>query len=146
MQAVRQLGDAPSAESLAHFRTVVRAYAEDWPITRAHFPLQQCGLTLDDIAYCNVVRCRTKKDAAPGPRLVGACVSTHFERWLDLLEPQLVVFIGRWAADRGAAACARRDIEFLWLSRQRNLQREDRLDGITAVVNAVQRAVAVPPA
>lgn len=146
MEALRQLGQTPSPETLNHFQDVVRAYAEHWPITRAHFPLQQCGLSLDDIAYCNVVRCRTTRDAAPGPRLVGACVSTHFEQWLDLLKPRLVVFIGRWAADRGAAACARHDdIEYVWLSRQRNLAREDRVNGIAAVVDAVRRAAAIPP-
>jgi len=145
MEALRQLGRTPTPETLTQFQDVVRAYAEDWPITRAYFPLQRCGLTLDDIAYCNLVRCRTTSDAAPGPRLVGACVSTHFDQWLMRLAPRLVVFIGRWAADRGAAACARQKLEFVWLSRQRNLPTEARETGIAAVVDAVRRAAAVSP-
>lgn len=143
MEALRELGRTPSPATHAHYATTVRAYAEHWPITRAHFPLARCGLTLDDIAYCNIVRCRTVADAAPGPRVMGTCVVTHFEHWLGRLAPRLVVFIGRWAADRGAAACVRNDIEFVWLSRQRNLPTEAREAGIADVVGAVRRAAGI---
>ncbi len=105
MDALRQLGRAPTDEALAHYTATVRAYVEHWPITRSYFPLERCGLTVDDIAYC-AWWCRTEGDAAPGPRLVGTCVATHFEEWLSRLTPRVVVFIGMWAADRGAPACA----------------------------------------
>lgn len=145
MDALRQLGRIPTDAALVHYTATVRAYVEHWPITRAYFPLERCGLTVDDIAYCNLVRCRTDDDAAPGPRLVGACVATHFDDWLTRLAPRVVVFIGKWAADRGAASCVRGDIPFTWVSRQRSLPAEARERWIIEAVAVVRSAGVAHP-
>jgi uracil-DNA glycosylase len=141
MAALRRLGAEPTSESLAAYEATVRDYVEEWPITQAYFPLVECGLTIDDIAYCNLVRCRTTRDAAPGPRLVGSCVATHFELWLERLAPRIVVFIGKWAAERGAAACERRGIPYTWVTRQRSLPGQDRARNRAEVAARVKEAL-----
>jgi len=107
MEARRALGHESKLEALARFDATVRSYVKHWPIMQGHFPLEECRLALDDIAFCNVVRYRTDRDTPPGPRVFGACVATHFDHWLTRLAPRVVSFIGRRAADRGIASCTR---------------------------------------
>jgi hypothetical protein len=79
--ALRALRDRPSTERQREFDAIVREFVPTWPVHGAYFPLQECGLTLDDIAYCNVVRCRTVGNATPSESVARECVMRHFERW-----------------------------------------------------------------
>jgi hypothetical protein len=74
-----------------------------WPVHGKYFPLQESGLTLAEIAYCNLTRCRTKGNAIPSRQMALECAENHFVRWLDLLNPRAIVFNGKWAHDQGAA-------------------------------------------
>jgi hypothetical protein len=64
----------------------------------------------------------------------------HLVRWLDLLEPAVVVFIGKWAHDQGRPRVESRGIPVTFMNRQRSLSTEDRLRNRKAVVELVRSA------
>ena len=109
-------------------------FIPDWPVQRQYFPLAECGLSLADIAYCNFVRCRTvtvpgKPPPQPHDDRAKMCRKQHFERWLDLLNPKAVVFIGKWASDPergGGMVCDARGIPWTFVNRSKGLTGPER--------------------
>ena len=57
--ALRPLRDEPSVARYRELSSVLESFVPRWPVHGSYFPLQECGLTLQDIAHCNIVRCRT---------------------------------------------------------------------------------------
>jgi uracil-DNA glycosylase len=100
--------------------------------------LEESGLTLEEIAYCNIVRCRTIGNAQPSARMAKECASVHFARWLDLLEPRAIVFIGMWAQDIGATYALARRIPFDFMNRHRSLPSADRVENRERVAAFIQ--------
>ena len=141
-RALRAVRDQPDAPTFEHLREVLERFVPSWPIHGSYFPLAECGLRLDEIAYCNVVRCRTLENAPPSSRLASECVSAHFGPWLDLLAPIAVVFLGMWAFRNGVAATAQRGISSSCVNRDRSLTSEQRALNRTEVVAFVQRHLA----
>lgn len=137
--ALRKLRHAPTIESYAHLHSMVRQFVPRWPVHGSYFPLDECGLTLDEIAYCNLVRCRTVGNHAPSAQMTTTCVR-HFGRWLELLQPCVVVFIGKWAHDRGMQEVQSRGIPFAFINRQRSLSTEDRTRNRKRVVETIKNA------
>jgi hypothetical protein len=80
------LRDAPTPDNYARLHDITGRSMAEWLIHAAHFPLKECGLELADIAYFNLVWCRTIGNAAPDKAMVEAC-RAHFARWLYLLKP-----------------------------------------------------------
>lgn len=142
MAALRSLGDNPTEVHYKKLATVLTGLIPQWPIHGNYFPLPDCGLTLDDIAYCNIVRCRTTNDHPPGQALTSACVSEHFSRWLQILQPRVVIFIGRWAYERGIAVVAAAGIPHTFMNRQRSLASAERTANRAAVVALVRARMA----
>jgi uracil-DNA glycosylase len=140
--ALRSLRDAPTSESYEHLEAVLASFIPQWPVHGNYFPLRECGLTLNDIAYCNAVRCRTRDDRAPNKLLTSTCISHHFIRWLELLQPRVVVFIGKWAAQQGGAYVAAAGIPYAYMNRQRSLSSNERTENRESVVQLVRGAVA----
>ncbi len=140
--ALRALRDTPNEAAFQQLRAQLESFIVRWPVHGNYFPLRECGLSLDDIAYTNVVRCRTLGDAAPSSAMTSNCVATHFERWLDVLAPRVVVFIGKWAADHAREPVASRGIPFAYMNRQRSLSGAERRANRDAVVEAVLSALA----
>src|SRR5688500_13887983 len=60
MNALRELRDRPSAVSWDTFWSEMSTFVPHWPLHGRHFPLAECNLEIDQIAYTNIVRCRTK--------------------------------------------------------------------------------------
>jgi uracil-DNA glycosylase len=135
--ALRSLRDQPSESNYRELHAVLLRFVPKWPVHGRYFPLNDCHLSLDDIAYFNVVRCRTHIDAKPSANTVNRCLNTHFGRWLDALAPRVVVFIGKWAADQAAGEVERRGIPFVFINRQRSLSSEKRTENRRAVVRLV---------
>jgi len=125
--ALRRVRDERSLESLGQLQTVLRGFVPSWPVHGNYFPLEEAGLELDEIAYCNVVRCRTEGNAAPSSRMIAECQS-HFERWLDLLRPRAIVFIGKWAHDQSSRLALERQIPCDFMNRERSLSSEARTE------------------
>ena len=124
--ALRVLRDEPTQERYSELAIVLRKFIPQWPVTTNYFPLAECKLSLEDIAYCNVIRCRTANDERPTQYLAGQCVGEHFVRWLGHLAPNVVVFIGKWAWEQGRGSVASLGIPCSYMNRQRSLSAADR--------------------
>lgn len=134
--ALRALRDEPSRSEYEQLRAVLRDFIPTWPVHGSYFPLAECGLRLDEIAYFNLVRCRTMHDRAPNARLVEAC-SSHLRQWLVQLAPRVVVFIGKWAWERGRPAVEAAGIPCAYMNRQRSLASEARAANRQEVIRLV---------
>lgn len=117
---------------------VLLDFVPEWPVAGNYFPLNECRLRLDDIAYFNVVRCRTHSNSIPGSYVVRNCLE-HFERWLDQLQPRVLVFIGKWAHDAAAELATRRSIPVAFMNRERSLSSFERSRNRQEVVELVRR-------
>ena len=119
---------------------VLLEFVPDWPVSGNYFPLAESGLRLTDIAYFNVVRCRTVNNSAPSTNLTRNCLE-HFDRWLDLLQPRVVVFIGKWAYDIASESAIRRDIPVTFMNRMRSLSADARNANRQSVVDLVKHVI-----
>jgi uracil-DNA glycosylase len=136
-EALATLADRPSHTSMMRLQDILTEIIPTWPVQNNYFPLQECNLTLDEIAYCNVVRCRTKGNAAPSKQMTATCISRHFENWLDLLQPGVVICIGKWACDQISPILQKRGIKSCYMNRWRSLPAEDRAANRRDVVACV---------
>jgi hypothetical protein len=123
---LRKLRDEPTPGNFALLASILTSFIPTWPVHGGYFPLAVCGLDLDEIAYCNLVRCRTVENRTPAQQVAKNCTEIHFERWLDLPQPAVVVFIGKWAHDRARSRVESRRIPSGFMNRQRSLSTEDR--------------------
>lgn len=137
--ALRALRDEPTPQRYAELSAILRGFIPHWPVTNNYFPLDECGLTLDDIAYCNIIRCRTIGDRKPNQELARRCVSEHFVNWLRWLAPRVVIFIGKWAWEHGHVAVADAGIPFSYMNRQRSLSSIDRSMNRAEVIALVRQ-------
>ena len=119
--ALRTLRDHPSMDSWSGLRDALIDFVPRWPVTDRHFPLRESGLSLEDIAYCNLVRCRTVNDASPSSKMTAKCAPLHFQHTLDILEPVAIVFIGKWSMNNGNEYAKARSIPFEHIDRNRSL-------------------------
>jgi uracil-DNA glycosylase len=142
-EALRAVGREPNDDAFQRLAVVTAQFVPSWPIHGRYFPLTECGLDLQDIAYCNVVRCRTLMNAMPSDRLAQNCIETHFRRWLTLLKPRAVVFIGKWPHDRAHAATSDLGIPSAYMNRQRSLSTMERDRNRREVVEFVQTALSL---
>jgi len=137
--ALRALRDQPTAANMTKLRSVLDDFIPQWPVHGSYFPLKECGLNLSDIAYFNVVRCRTTKNAQPGKYLVGNC-SDHLGHWLAELDPKVVIFIGKWAHDNAAHLVSARGVPHGYMNRDRSLSTYERKRNRDEVVSLVRSA------
>ncbi len=134
------LRDNPNASSYEELKNILDKIMPTWPVFTKHFPLAECGLELNDVAYINAVRCRTHDNARPSTLITRACVSNHFVRWLDWLEPRVVVCIGKRAHDEIRGLLRERDIPNEFINRQWVLpggERQRDKDRVAALVRRV---------
>jgi hypothetical protein len=140
MMSLRSLLDAEVEDSWERLQALLRTIIPTWPLTGSYFPLAEAGLRLDQIAYCNLVRCRTENNIRPAGLVVSNCID-HFVRWLDCLTPNAVIFIGKWASDRGAHHVRERNIPHLFMNRKRSLSSEARLENREQAVAFIKSIV-----
>jgi hypothetical protein len=137
--ALRELRDQPCAENFHELRLILNDFVPTWPLHGSYFPLTECNLELDQIAYCNVVRCRTRENSTPDEQLAKKCIETHFEHWLDLLNPKVVVFLGKWAHDKAMSVVVKRGIPTGFMNRWRSLSSSLRAANRREIVELVSR-------
>lgn len=149
-QAMRRLRDDPSEANLAALLDIARGFMPSWRIHQDYFPLAECRVSLDDLAYINVVRCRTARfnhkkqkmeDTPPNRRVAEECVATHFTRWVKLLRPRAIIFLGKYAWDYGREVASAMSIPADYLDRERSrpthLRNDDRARVAALVRNHV---------
>ena len=137
--ALRILRDEPTVQRYKELSAVLRTFIPKWPIHGNYFPLDESGLSLEDIGYFNIVRCRTSSNAAPNDCLATKCIGAHFVRWLELLAPKVVVFVGKWAWRKGSSAVSAKGIPCAFMNRQRSLSCTERAENRAQVVALVRQ-------
>jgi hypothetical protein len=140
MRALRKFQVNATPQVMSEFMQVLHEFVPHWPIHGRYFPLNECGLKLDDIAYFNVVRCRTVNNSAPGKGMVVNCLE-HFDRWVDLLNPKLLIFLGKWAFDAASHIPFQREIPCDFINRDRSLSFVKRAQDRARVVALVKQVV-----
>jgi uracil-DNA glycosylase len=143
VKALRTLRDEPTIGHYREVAAILNDYIPQFTI-HSYFVLDQCGLTLDDIAYFNLVRCRTQDNHEPRKVISDAC-SEHFTRWLRLLQPRAIVFIGLLVQRRSAALADAERIPHTAINRSRYLSTEERDENQREVVRFVRRHLSLPP-
>jgi hypothetical protein len=145
MRALQKLQDKPTPQIMSELTQGLHAYVPKWPIHGKYFPLEECGLELDDIAYFNVVRCRTVDNSRPGKGVIVNCLE-HFERWVDLLHPKLLIFLGKWADDVAGQIPAQRGIQYAFINRDRSLNKKELAQDRESIVELVKQVLSFPSA
>ena len=137
--AFTALRENPSSSSLRKLKAVQDRLMPGWRFIGG-FPFDRCGLRLNDVAFTNVVRCRVEV-TPPGKGITKACIDNHLVRWLDWLEPRVVVCIGKWAHDQIGYLVQTRDIRSGFLNQKWNLSGAEREQAVKAVVALVRGAI-----
>jgi hypothetical protein len=138
--ALRAIRNEPTEEVYDTLQSILADFIPQWPVHGEYFPLAECGLSLDDIAYFNLVRCRTVNNSDPGGRIASKCIQEHFTRWLNLLAPRVVIFVGKWAHDKGSRFVSAMQIPYSYINRQRSLSSSERKSNRAEVVALVRNA------
>lgn len=99
-------------------------FMEKWQVTK-YFPIDECNLGLEDIAYFNLVRCRTRNNAAPSRNVTQSCMQ-HSLNWIEMLSPRVVVCIGKHSYDRISYELEKRGIPCCFTNRIRSLDNSAR--------------------
>ena len=131
IRTLQKLQDKPTPQVMSKLTQVLHTFVPKWPIHGNYFPLKECGLELDDIAYFNVVRCRTEENSSPGKGVIGNCLK-HFDAWVDLLHRKVLIFLGKWAFKAAGHIPVQRGIRYAFINRDRSLNKKER-DQIEAV-------------
>ncbi len=140
-EVLRRVADEKSVNAMDALYDILSKIIPTWPVTR-HFPLNDSGLELDDVACCNVVRCRTELNKngdakAPSTDMVRNCLS-HLEVWLDWLQPAAVICVGKWAHERISPLLKSRNIPHSYINRMRSLSSAERQANRDEVVKLVR--------
>lgn len=138
--AMGMLRDDPTVERYWELNAVLKEFMPKWPYLKPYLPLlTECGLSLDDIAYCNVVCCRTSDGEAPGDLVAKQCLETHFVRWVERLEPKVIVFLGKWAWKQARTTVAAKGIPCDYMNRSQSLSADERAKNEKKVVELLRK-------
>ena len=138
--ALRAVRDTPNKHTLNALNRVLLDFVPDWPVSGKYFPLEQCGLSLNDIAYFNAVRCRTQKNLTPGKYIINNCLH-HFRHWVEVLQPHVVIFFGKWAFGKAGHIPIQLGIPCDFMNRDRSLSHAGRLKNHNRVSTLVRNIV-----
>ena len=61
--------------------------------------LTACGMSLDDVYICNILKCRPPNNRDPLPEEEDACME-HLRQQVRIVRPKIIVCLGRIAAKR----------------------------------------------
>lgn len=132
------VSEHPTRRNMVATQKMLERIIPSWPVTGNYFPLARIPLQLKDIAYINVVRCRTNENTAPSKKIVDACIQNHFIHWIEWLNPDVVVCIGKWAHDQVATILGSKAIPHGFVNRRRSLSTFERQDNMDNIVNLVR--------
>lgn len=136
--ALRTLRDDPTPARYKELTAILREFIPKWQVHK-YFPLEESGLALEDIAYCNIVRCRTSGNAEPCELLAQQCVQDHFKRWLTLLAPKIVVFVNKAAWTQGYRFVEAKGLPCPFMNGKRSLSHTGRVANREAVVALIRQ-------
>ena len=138
MQALLTLEAHRNVPAYFRFHITLLKFMYDWPIYRDSFQLDEYGLDLEDIAFCNVVRCRTDKNGTPSKSLTQNCIKEHLVSFIDIIEPKVIVCIGKWVFDQLNPILSVRNITTTYINGDRSLTSAERAQNRKTVVEIVR--------
>jgi len=141
MQALLNLGSQQTVHTYDTLYYTLLNYMPDWRICRDYFQLDECGLYLEDIAFFNVVRCRTDKNETPSKSLTQNCMNEYLVSFIDIIEPKVIVCIGKWAFDQLNPLIGDRNINTTYINGDRSLNSDERKYNRKAVVDIVREKI-----
>lgn len=137
LEKLREIRDTPSAKVFSDLQDILTSLIPTWPVHGNYFPLDEAGLGLDEIAYINLVRCRTCSNGKPSVGMINNC-SSHFEKWILRLNPKAIVFIGKWASDNSKSLVDSHNIQHIFVNRMRSLSGAARQQNLNDVARFVR--------
>jgi len=137
MRALIDLANNPTQGNYQALYRILLDFIPEWPVQRNYFPLKECGLGLEDIAYCNVIRCRTVNNTKPNASLTNNCIKEHLLDFIDLIDPLVIVFIGKWAHDQLSPYLKNKGVPMTYMNRDRSLSRAKRDTNRREVIKTV---------
>lgn len=137
MKSLLNLEHSATLLNYEKFYQILLDFVPEWPVQKNYFPLKECGLGLEDIAYCNIVRCRTSENTKPSKRLAQNCIDKHLLGFINNIEPKVIVCIGKWPYDQLMPSLRDRSITVTYMNRDRSLSRNERLGNRKTVVETV---------
>lgn len=140
MGHLRRLAKEKSEVAYADLLENLDEFIPFWPFRRL-FPLEEIGLTLDEVAFFNLVRCRTAGGGAPSDAMFSTCVDRHFAQWLSFLAPKVVVFIGKAPHDWVAPLLRQKQIPCAFINCARHLDAMAREANRLEVASFVRRVL-----
>jgi hypothetical protein len=73
----------------------LREFMESWPIIEKAKLRERFALSLDDVAYFNILKCKTKENRQPSTGLYETCAQQTTRRQLAALSPGYVLCFGK---------------------------------------------------
>ena len=137
MKSLLDLASQRTINSYEQLYQIMLKFVPEWPVQKSYFPLKECGLGLEDIAYCNIVRCRTSENTKPSKRIAQNCIEEHLVSLINTIEPKIIVCIGKWAYDQLILLLKDKSITVTYMNRDRSLSRNERLANRKLVVATV---------
>jgi len=137
MNALASLKAEASEKNWLELENLLETYIPKWPVHGQYFPLEECEFALGDIAYFNLTRCRTVENAPPNRYMIANCLEEHLTRWLEVLAPNVVVCVGKFAYDHLSGFVQDLNVPCDYIDRNRSLsnaKRKENADRIVALV------------
>jgi hypothetical protein len=102
--------------------------------------IDSLGIDLGHIAHFNKARCRTKDCKTPTDKMFENC-EDHLRNFIDLLEPKVVIFIGKEVSDKTRGIIDKYKIPNNFLNRCRSLNLEERDKNVDDIILFISKII-----
>jgi putative transcriptional regulator len=135
----------PTQDNMENLQSLLEQAMPYWTIyAQVVSPLlTRCDLTLADIAYFNAVRCPTINNSTPSTIMVANC-KFHLDHWLEWLQPEAVVCIGKKVYRDVRPILTRYNIPHTYINRDRSLSGVERMKNMDEVARFVRAMIGKP--
>jgi N-acetylglutamate synthase-like GNAT family acetyltransferase len=105
---------------------------------------ERFALTLDDVAYFNILKCKTKENRTPSAALYQTCAQQTTRRQLEVLAPGFVLCFGKAVFDQVEAITAALRIPCNWIlhpsgQHYRPPAQQERVKAVSAELSAIRQ-------
>lgn len=145
MEALKNLWINKDKSSYDKLYQILLQFVPEWPVQKNYFPLHECGLGLEDIGYCNIVRCRTSDNKTPSIGTTQNCINEHLIKFIDEIVPKVIVFIGKWAYIQLNTKLKELPIKLTYMNRDRSLSSDKRDLNRNEVIKTVLSSIRNDP-
>lgn len=128
---------SPDKNSFYDLNNFLADFIPQWPIYQK-FPGSEAGIFIEDIAYINLVHCRTKDNQPVPKQATYNCIEAHFEMVLDLLQPKVAIVLGKHPYMFIKDILDRRNIPNGYINRLRNLPSEERENNRAEIIELLK--------